>query len=79
MPKTKRWGYFVMPLLHGDRIVSRVDLAADRKAGVLTVIGERWEPGWDGSRRPVGPLNRALDELASFLGVTVRRKRLRLT
>ena len=79
VPKTKRWGYFVMPLLHGDRIVARVDLAADRKAGVLTVIGERWEPAWDGSRRPVGPLNRALDELASFLGVTVRRKRLRLT
>ena len=79
VPKTKRWGYFVMPLLHGDRIVARVDLAADRKAGVLNVIGERWEPAWDGSRRPVGPAHHALDELASFLGVTVRRKRMRLT
>jgi len=75
VPKTKRWGYFVMPLLHGDRIVARFDLAADRKVGVLNVIGERWEPGWDGGRRVIRPSNHALDELASFLGVRVRRQR----
>lgn len=75
VPRTKRWGYFVMPLLHEDRMVARFDLAADRKAGVLNVIGERWEPGWDGRRQPLGPAKRALDELASFLGVTVRQQR----
>jgi len=74
VPQTKRWGYFVMPLLHGDRLVGRFDLAADRKAGVLQVIGERWEPGWDRRRRPVRATNVALDELASFLGVLVRRR-----
>lgn len=75
VPKTKRWGYFVMPLLHGDRMVARFDLAAERKAGVLNVMGERWEPGWDGRRRPIGPPNRALDELASFVGMSIRRDR----
>ena len=75
VPKTKRWGYFVMPLLHGDRVVARFDLAVDRKAGVLNVIGERWEPGLAGGRQPVRPTKRALDELASFLGVDVRRQR----
>jgi uncharacterized protein len=75
VPKNKRWGYFVMPLLHGDRIVARFDLAVERNAGVLDVIGERWEPGWDGAGRPVRPTTRALDELASFLGVRVRRRR----
>lgn len=75
VPKSKRWGYFVMPLLHGDRIIARFDLAADRKGGVLNLNGERWEPGWEGSRRPVRATKRALDELASFLGVDVRRQR----
>jgi uncharacterized protein len=74
VPKTKRWGYFVMPLLHGDRIIARFDLAVDRKEGILNVIGERWEPGWEGSRRPVRGTKRALDELASFLGVDLRRR-----
>jgi uncharacterized protein YcaQ len=74
VPQTKRWGYFVMPLLHGDRIVARFDLAVDRKAGVLNVIGERWEPGWNGRRRPARSTKRALDELASLLGVTVNRR-----
>jgi uncharacterized protein len=75
VPKSKRWGYFVMPLLHGDRIGARFDLAVDRNDGVLTVIGERWEPGWDGRRRPVRQTAQALRELASFLGVGVRRER----
>jgi uncharacterized protein YcaQ len=74
VPKSKRWGYFVMPLLHGDRVVARFDLGVDRNAGVLDVIGERWEPGWEGARKPVRPTKRALDELASFLGVSVRRR-----
>jgi uncharacterized protein len=73
VPRSKRWGYFVMPLLHGDRIIARFDLAADRKEGVLNVIGERWEPGWEGARRPVRATTRALDDLASFLGVNVGR------
>jgi uncharacterized protein YcaQ len=73
VPKSKRWGYFVMPLLHGDRIIARFDLAVDRNAGVLNVIGERWEVGWDGRRRPIRATVGALNELASFLGVEVRR------
>ncbi len=73
VPKSKRWGYFVMPLLHGDRIIARFDLAVDRNTGVLNVIGERWEEGWDGRRRPIRATAGALNELASFLGVKVRR------
>ena len=33
----RRWGYFALPILHGDRLVGKVDATSDRKASVLRV------------------------------------------
>jgi uncharacterized protein len=33
----RRWGYFALPILHEDRLVGKLDAAADRKASVLRV------------------------------------------
>lgn len=33
----RRWGYFALPVLYGDRLVGKLDAAADRKAGMLRV------------------------------------------
>ena len=33
----RRWGYFALPILHGDALVGKVDATADREAGVLRV------------------------------------------
>jgi uncharacterized protein YcaQ len=33
----RRWGYFALPILHGDRLVGKLDATADRKASVLRV------------------------------------------
>jgi uncharacterized protein YcaQ len=33
----RKWGYFALPVLYGDRLVGKLDAVADRKAGVLRV------------------------------------------
>ncbi len=46
VPKAKReYGYYVLPILRGDRIVGRIEPAWNRKTKELTVHGTWWEPG----------------------------------
>jgi len=65
VPKDKRqYGYYVLPILHGDRIVGRVDPFFDRKSRVLRVNAVYPE---DGVRFPKTGLQRVLKSLARFL------------
>ncbi|GAA3551089.1 DNA glycosylase AlkZ-like family protein [Nocardioides daeguensis] len=45
---SRRWGYFALPVLHGDRLVGKLDAKADRRAGVLRAHALHedlpWEP-----------------------------------
>jgi len=41
----RRYGYYVFPLLEGDRLVGRIDVAAERRSGALEVKGLWLEPG----------------------------------
>lgn len=43
----RRWGYYVLPLLFGDRIVGRIEPRLDRAAGNLRIVGLWWQPGFD--------------------------------
>jgi uncharacterized protein len=61
----RRWGYYVLPALHGERLVGRVDARADHAAGALYVPALHLE---DGSTDDDAAAIRAeLDELAAWL------------
>ncbi|MGQ0432829.1 MAG: winged helix-turn-helix domain-containing protein [Microthrixaceae bacterium] len=70
VPAAKRvHGYYVLPFLHDGELVARVDLKADRQAGVLRVRGAYAEPSFDPDRSLAALCDR-LTELATFLGLT---------
>jgi len=64
----RRFGYYVMPMLWGDRLIGRVDVRADRANGILTVPAAYTEPG-----EPESPLAEVLAtsliQLATWQGL----------
>ncbi len=69
-PAPKRvFGYYVLPVLWGDSLVGRLDMKADRQAGVLRVQGAYAEPG--APRDEIAhDLVPELQAMAAWLGLT---------
>jgi uncharacterized protein len=63
------YGYYVLPFLLGDRFAARVDLKADRKAGVLQIPAAWIEPTAD-QEVTAGALAAELHRLAGWLGLS---------
>lgn len=69
VPAAKReYGYWVMPILHDDRLIGRADLAADRANRRLAVKAVFAEPGAPMHASVGRAIGRALGDLAKFVG-----------
>jgi uncharacterized protein len=68
-PEAKRqYGYYVLPLLEGERLVGRIDPKLHRERSVLEVKGPWWEPGTRPTRARLRALEQALWHLADLVG-----------
>jgi uncharacterized protein len=61
----RRWGYWAMPILCGDRLVGKLDAAADRRAGVLVVHAIHRDVRF--SAAMTAAVRREIGELADWL------------
>jgi uncharacterized protein YcaQ len=64
----RRWGYYVLPILHRERIVARADMALDRDARLLRVHALHREPGVRRTAALDRAVARALARLAAWRG-----------
>ena len=71
VPKRK-YGYYVLPMLYGDRFIGRIEPKADRKTKTLTVRNIWFEPGIRQTKKLSGQIDRAVQRLAKFNGCCLR-------
>jgi uncharacterized protein len=64
----RRWGYYILPLLEGERLVGRLDPKLRRDEGVLEIRQVWWEPGLRLSKGRLAGLEAALERLARLVG-----------
>jgi uncharacterized protein YcaQ len=73
VPEAKRkWGYYVLPIMFGDRFVGRIEPRIDRKAKTLNILGIWFESGFAPLEEPgfVAALRDALEAYREFVGAT---------
>ncbi len=71
VPEAKRrWGYYVLPILFGDRFVGRIEPRLERSSGSLRILGVWFEPGFAPVEEPgfLPALSVALDAYRTFVG-----------
>jgi uncharacterized protein YcaQ len=67
----RRWGYWALPVLHGDALVGKVDATADRADGVLRVDAVHEDGRWSGALRSA--VDDEIASLGRWLGLVVER------
>ena len=62
----RKYGYYTLPILSGDRFVGRIEAVPDHKEKVLMVKGLWWEPGIRQTKKMNKELEKTLIRLAGF-------------
>ena len=73
VPEAKRkWGYYVLPILYGDRFVGRIEPRIDRKTKTLAILGIWFEPDFAPIESPgfIAALVDAIEAYRCFVGAT---------
>jgi uncharacterized protein YcaQ len=65
----RRWGYFALPILYGDKLVGKLDATADRKAGVLRVNAMHEDVTF--TKTMTAAVHREIKDLARWLELEV--------
>jgi uncharacterized protein len=68
----RRWGYFALPVLYGDRLVGKLDATADRDAGVLAVDAVHQDVPFDQAMTTA--VDAEIEDLARWLGLVPERR-----
>jgi uncharacterized protein YcaQ len=67
----RRWGYWALPILHGDRLIGKVDATADRAAGVLRINAVHEDEPFD--EDTAAAVAAEIEDLADWLGLDLSR------
>ncbi|QYJ04370.1 winged helix DNA-binding domain-containing protein [Nocardioides panacisoli] len=67
----RRWGYYALPILHGDRLVGKLDARADHRAGVLRVNAIHEDVPF--TPEVADDVDAEIAQLAAWLGLSVAR------
>ena len=66
----REYGYYVLPLLYGDRFIGRMEPVMNKKSGILNIVRWWWEPGETLISGMLPALIRALTSLARSTGAS---------
>ncbi|MGE5554374.1 MAG: winged helix-turn-helix domain-containing protein [Betaproteobacteria bacterium] len=69
----RRYGYYVLPVLQGDRFIARFEPGRDKKNQALIINKWWWEPGVRQSRRMRSELNDCFGKFLQYLGADTLR------
>jgi uncharacterized protein YcaQ len=71
-PAKRRWGWYVLPILFGDRLVGRIEPRIDRTEGRVRILELWWEDGFDPRHAPgfVDAMRAALRAYLRFAGAS---------